>query len=120
MAMAWLLPHQRAYSCSKALVSCPVQVFTLPDTSTREAASICSVSKWGQGARVTGEETGIRVRSGSGQNTGRDTNGGDPIREIAHHSSAGTDGDIRADAHLLNHRSADTNPAPGTYLHLTS
>jgi hypothetical protein len=67
-----------------------------------------------------GEETGIRGRSGTGQNTGRNTHGDDTIWEITHNSGTGPDDDIGADAHQLDHGAANTNPGPGTYMKLTS
>ena len=51
MAMAWAVPHHWANSCSKAEVSWPVQVLTLPEASTRVAASP-TVEQWGPEAAV--------------------------------------------------------------------
>jgi hypothetical protein len=55
----------------------------------------------------------------SGQHPGWHPNSGNAIRQIRNHSGASADGDIAADADLLDQGSADANPAAFAHLNLT-
>jgi hypothetical protein len=62
----------------------------------------------------------MKIReSGFGQDTRRHADRRDAVRKISHDSGTSANRDISADAHLLNHRGADTDPTPGTHMHPT-